>query len=154
MAEVTVIAPNVVEFVGNLAGQTALNAERAAPPAPQPPKAQQPLKPRNDAGSQSQRLSANQNSPAAPPAAPRTTSPGGFNLTGDLRRRPGRPSTQFLAQQIAQVLAQQIAQESAKFARSSASFATAASAYEKTRSSGGRTANEPVTITRRINKSV
>ena len=146
MAEVTVIAPNVVEFVGNLAGQTALNAERAAPPAPQPPKAQQPLKPRNDAGSQSQRLSANQNSPAAPPAAPRTTSPGGFNLTGDLRRRPGRPSTQFLAQQIAQ--------ESAKFARSSASFATAASAYEKTRSSGGRTANEPVTITRRINKSV
>ena len=146
MAEVTVIAPNVVEFVGNLAGQTALNAERAAPPAPQPPKAQQPLKPRNDAGSQSQRLSANQNSPAAPPAAPRTTSPGGFNLTGDLRRRPGRPSTQFLAQQIAQ--------ESAKFARSSASFATAASAYEKTRSSGGRTANEPVIITRRINKSV
>jgi hypothetical protein len=150
VAEVTVIAPNVVEFVGNFARQGTLNAERVATPPPQPPpKPDQPLRTHNDAGGQSRQLSANQNAPAnarAATAEPRTTSPGGFNLTGNQRSRPTLTSTQFLAQQIAQ--------ESGNFARVSASFASAASAYDKSEAGRARATGEPTFITRSINRSI
>jgi hypothetical protein len=136
-----------VELVGNLARQGSLNAERAAPPpAPLPPKPDQSSRTRNDAGGQSRQLSANQNAPVARRATPRTTSPGGFNLTGNSRQRPTQASSQFLAQQIAQ--------ESAKFARVSTSFTSAAKAYDKSGATRTQASSEPVIITRSIDRSI
>lgn len=144
MAEVTVIAPNVVELVGNFARQGSPNAERAAtPPTPKP---DQSLRTRNDAGGQSRQLSANRNAPPTRAATPRTTSLGGFNLTGNSRQRPAQASSQFLAQQIAQ--------ESAKFARVSTSFTSAAKAYDKSGATRTQAASEPVIITRSIDRSI
>lgn len=149
VAEVTVIAPNVVEFVGNLARQTPTTAAQTAPPPPPPPKPDQPLKTRDDAGGQSRQLAANQNvlARSAPrPTIPRSTSPGGFNLSGNAQRRPAQPSSQFLAQQIAQ--------ETAGSPRARRSFSAAAAAYGSSRL--GRTVpiGEPVIVTQSVNRLV
>ncbi len=146
MAEVTVIAPNVVEFVGNLARQTAPTAERAFPLPPPPPRPETPLKPREDVGQQRRRLAANRNTPLAAPATPKTTSPGGFNPIVDPRRRPSQPSTQFLAQQIAQ--------ESASTVRAARPFPSALAAYERSRPTQPRAQSEPVIITRSVDTTV
>lgn len=146
MAEVTVIAPNVVEFVGNLARQAPTTAVQTTPP---PPKPDQPLKSREDAGAQSRQLAANQNAPAPtaqPPAIPRSTSPNGFNLSGNARRRPAQPSTQFLAQQIGQ--------ETAGASRTRKSFSAAAAAYAGSRTDRTVPIGEAVIVTRSINRLV
>ena len=151
VAEVTVIAPNVVEFVGNLARQAPSNAAQITPPPPPPPppKPDQPLKSRDNAGGQSRQLAANQNAlvrSAPPPAVPRSTSPGGFNFSGYARRRPAQPSTQFLAQQIAQ--------ETAGSPRARKSFSAAAAAYAKPRPGRTIPVGEPVIVTQSINRLI
>ena len=72
-------------------------------------------------------------------------SPGGFNFTGNQLSRPAQPSTQFLAQQIAQ--------ETAPPQRPSANFA-AANAYGRSRGNIPRAVGEPVTVKRSIDRSV
>ncbi len=125
-------------------GQAPAVAERSVPPPPLKP--DQPPRAPNDAGEQSRQLSANQNTP--PPAArvPRCTAPGGFNFTGNQLSRPAQPSTQFLAQQIAQ--------ETAPPQRPSANFAAAANAYGRSRGNIPRAAGEPLIVTRSIDRSV
>ena len=73
-------------------------------------------------------------------------SPGGFNFTGNQLSRPAQPSTQFLAQQIAQ--------ETAPPQRPPANFATAANAYGRSRGNIPRAVGEPVIVTRSIDRSV
>lgn len=147
MSEVTVIAPNVVEFAGNLARQATSAAERFFPPPQPPARNDPPLKSRDAAGEQSGRLAANQNNPTARPAQPKTTSPGAFNLLRDPRQRPDLPSTQFLAQQIAQ--------ESGAQAQPPRRTAAAIGAYEKARDGQSRPSRgEPVILNRSIDKFV
>lgn len=146
MSEVTVIAPNVVEFAGNLARQSAPTVERLFPPPPPPPRNDPPLRLRNPAGDQSGRLAANQNKPTARATQPRTTSPGAFNLLRDPRRRPGLPSTQFLAQQIAQ--------ESGN-APLPLRPTAAIGAYEKARAGQGRPPlGEPLILNRSVDRTI
>ena len=146
MAEVTVIAPNVVEFVGNLARQATSAGERPIPLPPPPPKPETPLRSRQSVDEKSRRLAANQNAPSAAPATPKTTSPGGFNPLVDRHRRPGQPSTQFLAQQIAQ--------ESASTVRAAKPFPSALAAYERSQPTQPREPSEPVIITRSVDATV
>ncbi len=145
MAEVTVIAPNVVEFAGNLAQQSAPLAARAFAPPP-PPKSDPPLKQREDVGEQNRRLAANQNNPTPASSRPKTTSPGGFNPVADPRRRAGQPSTQFLTQLIAQ--------ESTKSVRPEKPFQTALAAYERTQPQRLQPKTEPLIITRSVNLTI
>ncbi len=142
--EVTVIAPNVVEFAGNLARQSAPIAERfIPPPPPPPPKSETPLKPRDEIGEQSRRLAANKNLPASSRSASKPESPGEFRLIAEPRNRLGQPSTQFLAQQIAQ--------ESRSSLRPGKPFPSVLAAYERSRPQRPKTDSEPTIITRRVN---
>lgn len=145
MAEVTVIAPNVVEFVGNFARQSEATAERAFPPPP-PPRTETPLKTRQDAGERSGNAAANRNTPLPPPATPKTTSPGGFNPLTDPKRRPSQPSAQFLAQRIAQ--------ETFGPSRPAQPLSAAVGAYEKLRGPQNRNRDEPLILTRSVDRSV
>ncbi len=147
MSQVTVIAPNVVELVGNLAKQASAPVVERPPPTPPAPKAKPTVKPRDGSDQRSQQLAANENALKDQKRAAGSPSQRGRFYVRRVPSRPsGQPSSLFIAQQIAQ----QNSGASAKRKR----FDKAIAAYNRALDNQPNFQPGPVFITRTVDRTV